>query len=136
MSYSLQPHVLYPTRFLCLWNLPGNILEWVAISFSGVSSPPKDQTHISCISRHILYHWAIREAPDPYFVVWSLIRVLLFATPWTVWIARLLCPWDFLGKILEWVAISYSKGSSWSRDLTLSLVSPALVWSNLSTFNS
>jgi len=35
------------------------ILEWVAISFSRVSSWPKDQTHISCIScigRWILYH--------------------------------------------------------------------------------
>ena len=25
---------LYPTRFLCLWNSPGRILEWVAIPFS------------------------------------------------------------------------------------------------------
>ena len=42
------------------------ILEWVAISFSRGSSWPKDQTHISCIScisRRILYHWAIWEAP-------------------------------------------------------------------------
>ena len=42
------------------------ILEWVAISYSRGSSWPKDQTHISCIScisRRILYHWAIWEAP-------------------------------------------------------------------------
>ena len=35
------------------------ILEWVAISFSGGSSQPRDQTHVSCIScvgRQILYH--------------------------------------------------------------------------------
>ena len=38
------------------------ILEWVVISFSRGSSPPKDQTHIFCISRQILYHWATREA--------------------------------------------------------------------------
>ena len=40
------------------------ILKWVAISYSRGSYPPKDQTHISCIARRILYHWAIEEAPD------------------------------------------------------------------------
>ena len=38
------------------------ILEWVAISFSRGSSWPRDQTHVSCIGRGILYHWANREA--------------------------------------------------------------------------
>ena len=39
------------------------ILEWVAISFSRGSSQPRCQTHISCVGRWVLYHWAIREAP-------------------------------------------------------------------------
>ena len=30
------------------------ILEWVAISFTRVSSLPRDQTHVSCIGRQIL----------------------------------------------------------------------------------
>ena len=34
------------------------ILGWVAISFSRGSSWPRDWTHISCIGRQILYHWA------------------------------------------------------------------------------
>ena len=41
--------------------LQARILEWVAISSSGGSSQPRDQTHVSCvsyISRQILYHWA------------------------------------------------------------------------------
>ena len=38
------------------------ILEWVSISFSRGSSWPRDWTHISCIGRWILYHWATREA--------------------------------------------------------------------------
>ena len=38
------------------------ILECVANSFSGRSSPPRDQTHISCIGRWVLYHWTTREA--------------------------------------------------------------------------
>ena len=31
---------------------------------------------------------------------------------------RLLCPWDSPGKILEWVVISFSRGSSQPRDWT------------------
>ena len=38
------------------------VLEWVAVSFSRVSFWPRDQTHVSCIGRRILYHSAIREA--------------------------------------------------------------------------
>ena len=30
----------------------------------------------------------------------------------------LFCPWDSPGKRVEWVTISFSKGSSWSRDQT------------------
>ena len=43
------------------------ILEWVVISYSRGSSPPRDRTPISgttCISRHILYHCATWEAPS------------------------------------------------------------------------
>ena len=32
--------------------------------------------------------------------------------------ARLLCPWISLARILEWVAISFSRWSSWPRDRT------------------
>ena len=38
------------------------VLEWGAIYVSKGSSPPRDQTHVSCIGRWILYHWAPREA--------------------------------------------------------------------------
>ena len=38
------------------------ILEWVAISFSRGSSQSRDRTHISCIGRQILYHWATQES--------------------------------------------------------------------------
>ena len=51
------------------------ILAWVAISFSRGFFWPRDQTHISCIGRQILYHWASREAwwrrkwqPTPVFL--------------------------------------------------------------------
>jgi len=38
------------------------ILERVSISFSRESYQSRDQTHVSCISRWIPYHWAMREA--------------------------------------------------------------------------
>ena len=38
------------------------ILEWVAVSFSRGSSPARNQTHIFCIGRQILYHRAAWEA--------------------------------------------------------------------------
>ena len=63
-------HVLNHVQLFCNpmdCNLPGSsvhgisqasILEWVAISSSRGSSPPRDQTHISCIfciGRQIIY---------------------------------------------------------------------------------
>ena len=65
-----------PLQYSCLenpmdWSLPGSpihgifqarILEWVAISSSRGSSWPRDQTHISCLDRRILYHRVTWEA--------------------------------------------------------------------------
>ena len=45
------------------WISQARILEWLAISFSWASSPPRDWTCISCPGKQILYHWATREAP-------------------------------------------------------------------------
>ena len=47
----LQPHGLQPTRLLCLGShgiSQTRILEWVAISFSRVSSQPRDWTLVYC----------------------------------------------------------------------------------------
>ena len=41
--------------------LQARILEWVMISYSTRSSWPRDWTHISCIGRQILYHFATSE---------------------------------------------------------------------------
>ena len=37
--------------------------------------------------------------------------------PWTA-AARLLCPWILQARVLEWVAMPSSRGSSWPRDET------------------
>ena len=39
------------------------ILEWVDIPFSRWSSWPRDQTHVSCIGRWILYHLSHQGSP-------------------------------------------------------------------------
>ena len=55
---------------------PARILAWVAISSSGRSSRPRDQTYVSHNSRtgkRILYHWAAWEA----HLHWYLIFVFL-----------------------------------------------------------
>ena len=45
------------------------VLKWVVISYSSVSSQPRDWTCIFCIfcrDRQILYHWTMWEAPYPW----------------------------------------------------------------------
>ena len=62
-TFFLQPLVLCrPPGSSDRGILQARMLEWVAIPFSRVSSPPRDPTHLSCIARWILYHWARREA--------------------------------------------------------------------------
>ena len=39
------------------------VLEWAAVSFSGVCSWPRDWTWVSRTGRWILYYWATKEAP-------------------------------------------------------------------------
>ena len=48
----------------------------------------------------------------------SLSRVRLFATPWTVAYQAPLSMEFFQAVVLEWIAISFSKGSSQPRDRT------------------
>ena len=45
------------------------ILEWVAISFSRVSSRPRDQTQVSHIAGRGFTIWAIREVPYAEYIM-------------------------------------------------------------------
>ena len=51
--------------------LQARILEWVAISFSRVSSQPRDWTCVSFTGRQVLYHWGSREALSVCSVRWG-----------------------------------------------------------------
>ena len=42
--------------------LQARILEWVAFPFSSRSSPPRNQTGVSCIAGGFFTNWALREA--------------------------------------------------------------------------
>ena len=42
--------------------------------------------------------------------------LLFFLQPHGLWPIRLLCPWDFLARTLEWAIISFSGGSAPPRD--------------------
>ena len=46
------------------------ILEWVAYLFSRGSSPPSNQTVVSCIAGGFFTSWATREAPILYIYEW------------------------------------------------------------------
>jgi len=76
MSNSLQPcGNCSPPGSSIHGILQVGILEWVDISFSRVSSWPRDGTHVSCIGRRIPYHWATWET----YMVWiSQISLSLF----------------------------------------------------------
>ena len=81
--------------------LQARILECVAMPFSRGSPWPRDLTSISYVS------CTGKQPPE---VKWKLLsHVRLFVTPWTT---------QSRARILEWVAISFSRGSYQRRDQT------------------
>ena len=84
-------------------------LEWVAFPFSSGSSRPRNQTRLSCIAGGFYTNWAIREDPT--------VKV-------TQSCPTLCNPMDYMvhgilqARILEWVAIPFSRESSQLRDGT------------------
>jgi len=66
MSSSLQPHGLWPIRFLCPWDFSGKNTGVSCHILLQRIFPTQGQTLlacVSCISRRILYHWTTWEAP-------------------------------------------------------------------------
>ena len=62
MSHSLQPHGLLPSGSSVHGIFQARIVEQIAISSSRESSWPRDWTHVSYISRWILYYCTTLEA--------------------------------------------------------------------------
>ena len=130
---------LEPTRLLCPWGFPGKI------SSSRGSFQPKDLNPVSCIGRRILYHWVIWEALflgqitfyacKCLFVKFGFLYFHLFGVREKVKVlfahpCLILCDpmeWGPPGSsvhrisqatILEWVVISFSRGSLWPMSQT------------------
>ena len=124
--------------------LQARILEWVAFPFSRGSSQPRDRTQVSSIAGRFFTSWATREAQEYLEVnivtIWDrppgvgvgciltwdeCVCVLnrfscfwLFVAPWIVAYQAPL-PMEILqARILEWVALPSSRGSSQTRDQT------------------
>ena len=93
------------------------ILEWVSISFSRGSSQPRDQSGISSIGRRVLYHWAMWEAPRATWVcAKSLPSCLTLCNHVYVNLLGSSVHGILQARILEWVAMPSSRGSSPPRD--------------------
>ena len=112
MDYSPSGSSVHGVLQVRLW-------EWVSISYPRWSSWSRDWTRISCTGRWVLYRWATREAQ------WNMLCCAK---------SLQLCPtlcnpidWSppgssvhgiFKARILEQIAISFSRRSSWARDQT------------------
>ena len=86
-------------------------LKWIAIPFSRESSRPRDRSQVSRISGRCFNLWATREALKGYVPGWAQTTNLLVNSR----TALTDCATE---RILEWVAVSFSRGSFRSRDRT------------------
>ena len=100
----------------------GRILEWVAISLPTGSTWPRDQIQDSHTG---LSHqrMGLGQVWDFKLETWkvkvkSLSHVRLFVTLWTVAHQAPPSMGILQARILEWITISFSRGSSWPRDQT------------------
>ena len=95
------------------------ILKWVAISFSRGSSQPRDGTHVSCIVRWVFFfttgplgkHCEFTAAAAK-----SLQSCLTLCNPMECNLSDSSVHGISQGRILEWVAISFARGSFQPRD--------------------
>ena len=87
--------------------------EWVAISFSRGFSGSRDQTCISFIGCQILYHWVTSA-----YILGHSVMSYSFVTPWIAARQAPLSIGILQTRILEWIAMPSSRGSSPPRNWT------------------
>ena len=102
------------------------VLEWVAISSSRGFSWPRDQTHVSCISALAGEFFTTEPPGKPNSISERKVKLLVarssptFCNPMD-WGPPGSSVHGFLqARILEWVAMPFSRGSSWPSDQTKS----------------
>ena len=124
MSDSLWHHGPYSTRFFCPWNSPGKNTGVGCYFLLQGSLQPREQTRVSRIAgrfftvstREALYLWNIS-------IIFKMKgkKVLVAQSYLTLQSYGLEPPGSSVhgslqSGILEWVAISFSRGSSWAKD--------------------
>ena len=114
-SHSVVSDPLWPHGLYSPWNSPGENTRWVNFPFSRGSSQPRDQSsHIEFNSNPGSYHQCMGT-----HVLSHLGYVRLFAILWTIAHQAPLSMGILQARILDWVAMPSSRGSSWPRDWTL-----------------
>ena len=119
------------------------ILEWAAFPFSRGSSQTRNWTQVSRTAGGFFINWGTREAKQNKLVKGKTRQIISFKLkaknvqcnqrlkrkkkkrkvydslrPYWLQTTKCLCPWNFQARMLEWAAISFSRGSSWPRDWT------------------
>ena len=112
------------------------ILEGTSISFSRGLSVPKDWTHIFCLGRRILYHWATRETT--YWYSWLSNIYYMYSNVWFLYIniydrklSRIfLFAWNMWASIFWWcIRWGLTKlGREWDRLLLSIWVTSFSLW--------
>ena len=90
--------------------LQARILEWVAISFSRGSSPPRDQTQVSRIAGKHFNLWATREVHSSIGLNKALVHVIRLVS--FLWL------WSSFFSALWWKKIKRLMEPSWWERLT------------------
>ena len=105
------------------------VLEWIAISFSRGFSQPRNWTQVSSIAGRRLTVWATREALSPLRGGYKYLEAMFKPWKWK-WSRSVVSDHMdyslsgssvhgiFQARVLEWIAISFSRGSSRPRNRT------------------
>ena len=91
--------------------LQARILEWVTFLFSRVSSQPRDQTQVSRTADRFF-----PAEPQGFFVSWA-VKETIEQLHSSHMLAKIMLK-ILQARILEWVAVPFSRGSSHPRDST------------------
>ena len=80
--------------------LQARMLEWAAVPFSSGSSPPRNQTRVSCIAGRFFTSWATREAW--YFVIPGILQI--FSSLYLLWWPMIsdLCSFMIVWRAMKW----------------------------------
>ena len=122
-----NPGLMYCRRICYHLNHQGSprILKWVAYPFSRWSSWPRNWTRLSYIAGGFFTSWATREAHYTYYsshqvcvCAKSLQSCLTLSDPMDCSQPGSSVHGILQARILEWVAMASSRGSSHSRDQT------------------